>query len=182
MNFPAGNHPTLRRDAQSGRIHRILREMSFGKQIAALVGLAPINCDINKKRGYRKTGKGRLVVRSVLYMTTLSGIRYKPAIIKQYQHLISRGKEKKVALVACMRKLLTILNAMMWASSLFDTQLWLDLTIPLMKATALTIKTIAARFIGRRFVRLLFPNYFQILASIPIFPFFANNSNLRIHI
>ena len=83
------------------------------KEIAALVGLAPINRDSGKKRGYRKTGKGRPAVRSVLYMATLTGIRYNPVIRKQYLHLLSRGKEKKVALVACMRKLLTILNAMM---------------------------------------------------------------------
>ena len=83
------------------------------KQMAALVGLAPINRDSGKKRGYRKTGKGRPAVRGVLYMATLTGIRYNPVIRKQYLHLVSRGKEKKVALVACMRKLLTILNAMM---------------------------------------------------------------------
>jgi len=83
------------------------------KQIAALVGLAPLNRDSGKKRGYRKTGKGRLPVRNVLYMATLTGIRYNPVIKTYYQHLLSQGKEKKVALVACMRKLLTILNAMM---------------------------------------------------------------------
>jgi transposase len=83
------------------------------KRIAALVGLAPINRDSGKKRGYRKTGKGRPAVRGVLYMATLTGIRYNPVIRKQYQQMVSRGKEKKVALVACMRKLLTILNAMM---------------------------------------------------------------------
>ena len=77
------------------------------------MGLAPINRDSGKKKGYRKTGKGRPAVRSVLYMATLTGIRYNPVIRKHYQHLVSRGKEKKVALVACMRKLLTILNAMM---------------------------------------------------------------------
>jgi transposase len=83
------------------------------KQIAALVGLAPINRDSGKKRGYRKTGKGRQAVRGVLYMATLTGIRYNPILRKHYQQLVARGKEKKVALVACMRKLLTILNAMM---------------------------------------------------------------------
>lgn len=83
------------------------------KQIASLVGLAPINRDSGKRSRYRKTGKGRPSVRSVLYMATLTGIRYNPVISKQYQHLLSRGKEKKVALTACMRKLLTILNAMM---------------------------------------------------------------------
>jgi transposase len=83
------------------------------EQIAALVGLAPINRDSGKKRGYRKTGKGRPAVRGVHYMATLTGIRYNPVLRKQYQQLVSRGKEKKVAIVACMRKLLTILNAMM---------------------------------------------------------------------
>ena len=83
------------------------------KQIAALVGVAPINRDSGKKRGYRKTGQGRSTVRSVLYMATLTGIRYNPVIKKHYQHLLSRGKEKKVAITACMRKLLVILNAMM---------------------------------------------------------------------
>jgi len=83
------------------------------KQIAALVGLAPINRDSGKRSRYRKTGKGRPLVRSVLYMATLTGIRYNPVIRKHYQQLLSRGKEKKVALTACMRKLLVILNAMM---------------------------------------------------------------------
>jgi len=83
------------------------------KQIAALVGLAPLNRDSGKRSGYRKTGKGRPLVRSVLYMATLTGTRYNPVIRRHYQQLLSRGKEKKVALTACMRKLLTILNAMM---------------------------------------------------------------------
>ena len=83
------------------------------KQIASLVGLAPINRDSGKRSRYRKTGKGRPAVRSVLYMATLTGIRYNPVIKKHYHDLVSRGKVKKVALTACMRKLLTILNAMM---------------------------------------------------------------------
>jgi transposase len=83
------------------------------KQIASLVGLAPINRDSGKRSRYRKTGKGRPSVRSVLYMATLTGIRYNPVIRKHYHDLLSRGKVKKVALIACMRKLLTILNAMM---------------------------------------------------------------------
>jgi len=82
------------------------------KQIAALVGLAPINRDSGRKRGKRKTGKGREPVRGALYMAALTGTKYNPVIRKQYNHLLSKGKEKKVALVACMRKLLTILNAM----------------------------------------------------------------------
>jgi transposase len=83
------------------------------KKIAALVGVAPMNYDSGKKRGYRKTKGGRTNVRSVLYMSTLVATRYNPLIRTQYQHLLNRGKEKKVALTACMRKFLTILNAMM---------------------------------------------------------------------
>jgi transposase len=83
------------------------------KQIAALVGVAPMNQDSGKKRGYRKTKGGRPEVRSVLYMSALSAIRYNPMIKAQYEQLVKRGKEKKVAITACMRKMLTILNAMM---------------------------------------------------------------------
>jgi len=84
-----------------------------GKQIASLVGLAPINQDSGKRSRYRKTGKGRPSVRNVLYMAALTGIRYNPVIKKQYDGLVARGKVKKVAITACMRKLLVILNAMM---------------------------------------------------------------------
>jgi len=83
------------------------------KKIAALVGLAPMNADSGKKRGYRKTKGGRMEVRNVLYMSTLVATRYNPLIQAQYQQLLKRGKVKKVALTACMRKFLTILNAMM---------------------------------------------------------------------
>jgi transposase len=82
------------------------------KKIAALVGVAPMNYDSGKKRGYRKTKGGRTDVRSVLYMSTLVATRYNPVIQAQYQQLLKRGKLKKVALTACMRKFLTILNAM----------------------------------------------------------------------
>ena len=83
------------------------------KKIASLVGLAPMNFDSGKKRGYRKTKGGRMEVRNVLYMSTLVATRYNPLIQAQYQELQRRGKVKKVALTACMRKFLTILNAMM---------------------------------------------------------------------
>jgi transposase len=83
------------------------------KKIAALVGLAPMNADSGKKRGYRKTKGGRMEVRNVLYMSTLVATRYNPLIQTQYQEMLRRGKVKKVALTACMRKFLTILNAMM---------------------------------------------------------------------
>lgn len=84
-----------------------------GKKIAALVGVAPMNHDSGKKRGYRKTKGGRADVRSVLYMATLVATRYNPVIKAQYENLLKRGKEKKVAITACMRKFLVILNAMM---------------------------------------------------------------------
>lgn len=83
------------------------------KQIAALVGLAPMNRDSGRKRGYRKIKGGRPDVRRALYMSTLTGIRYNPILKPQYDQLVKRGKEKKVAITACMRKMLTILNAMM---------------------------------------------------------------------
>jgi len=83
------------------------------KKIAALVGVAPMNYDSGKKRGYRKTKGGRTAVRSVLYMSTLVATRHNPLIQTQYQQLLKRGKLKKVALTACMRKFLTILNAML---------------------------------------------------------------------
>lgn len=82
------------------------------KKVAALVGVAPMNYDSGRKRGYRKTKGGRTDVRSVLYMATLVATRRNPVIRTQYQHLLKRGKLKKVALTACMRKFLTILNAM----------------------------------------------------------------------
>jgi transposase len=82
------------------------------KEIAALVGVAPMNRDSGKKRGYRRTQGGRPEVRSALYMSTLTGVRYNPVLKAQYDQLVKRGKEKKVAITACMRKMLTILNAM----------------------------------------------------------------------
>jgi transposase len=83
------------------------------KEIAALVGVAPMNWDSGRKRGHRKTKGGRPDVRSALYMAALTGIRYNPIMKTQYDQLVKRGKEKKVAITACMRKMLTILNAMM---------------------------------------------------------------------
>jgi transposase len=83
------------------------------RQIAALVGVAPFNCDSGHLRGKRTIWGGRSVVRSALYMSTLVATRYNPVIRGFYQHLLAVGKPKKVALTACMRKLLTILNAML---------------------------------------------------------------------
>ena len=72
-----------------------------------------MNADTGKKRGYRKTKGGRPEVRRTLYMATLTGIRYNPVLQPHYEQLRKRGKEKKVAITACMRKMLVILNAMM---------------------------------------------------------------------
>jgi len=83
------------------------------KEIAALVGVAPLNRDSGQFRGRRQVWGGRSHVRTALYMATLVASRYNPAIKSFYQRLLSVGKPKKVALTACMRKLLTILNAMM---------------------------------------------------------------------
>lgn len=82
------------------------------QQIAALVGVAPFNQDSGKHRGKRRIFGGRTSVRSVLYMATLSAIRHNPVIKEFYQRLLDKGKLKKVALTACMRKLLVILNTM----------------------------------------------------------------------
>lgn len=83
------------------------------KQIAALVGVAPFNRDSGTLRGHRRIWGGRAAVRTTLYMATLVAKTWNPLIKSFYQHLRRRGKPAKVALVACMRKLLTILNAMM---------------------------------------------------------------------
>jgi transposase len=82
------------------------------KQIAALVGTAPFNHDSGTKHAKRKTSGGRVDVRCVLYMATLAASRFNPVIKAQYKNLLKAGKLTKVALVACMRKLLVILNAM----------------------------------------------------------------------
>lgn len=81
------------------------------KQIAALVGVAPYNRDSGRKSGQRFISGGRPDVRSILYMATLTATRCNPVIREMYQRLLKAGKKKKVAIVACMRKLLTILNA-----------------------------------------------------------------------
>jgi transposase len=83
------------------------------KQIAALVGVAPINRDSGTMRGRRTTWGGRSQVRSILYMATMSAIRRNPQIRAFYRRLTESGKKKMVALVACMRKLLVILNAIL---------------------------------------------------------------------
>jgi len=83
------------------------------KQIAALVGVAPFNHDSGQHRGLRVVWGGRAQVRRVLYMATLSASRHNPVIRAFYHRLRQTGKKPKVALIACMRKLLTILNAIL---------------------------------------------------------------------
>jgi transposase len=83
------------------------------QQVAALVGVAPWNRDSGVLRGKRAVWGGRAPVRAVLYMATVAAVRCNPAIQVFYQRLLAAGKAKKVALVACMHKLLTILNAML---------------------------------------------------------------------
>jgi len=81
------------------------------QQLAKLVGVAPLNRDSGQSQGKRKIYGGRGQMRVALYMATLSAVRWEPDLRAHYQQLRARGKVAKVALVACMRKLLTILNA-----------------------------------------------------------------------
>lgn len=81
------------------------------QQLAALIGVAPFNCDSGTLRGRRRIRGGRASVRGVLYMATLVAVRHNPRLAAFYRRLTAAGRPKKVALVAAMRKLLTILNA-----------------------------------------------------------------------
>jgi transposase len=83
------------------------------QQIAALVGVAPLNRDSGTLRGRRTVWGGRAQVRTVLYMSTLVAVRHNPVLAAFYQRLRAAGKAPKLALTACMRKLLTVLNAML---------------------------------------------------------------------
>lgn len=83
------------------------------KQIASLVGVAPFNRDSGTLRGKRTVWGGRAAVRQALYMATLTAVRWNPTLRAFYERLTGKGKAAKVALVACMRKLLTMLNAML---------------------------------------------------------------------
>ena len=95
------------------------------REIAALVGVAPYNRDSGTRRGKRAVWGGRSRVRAVLYMGALVATRHNPAIRDFYQRLLASGKPKKLALVACMRKLLVILNSMLKNGSP-----WCDMTQP----------------------------------------------------
>lgn len=96
------------------------------KQISALVGIAPFNRDSGTLKGRRAIWGGRAAVRSALYMATLVATRHNPVIREFYKRLKAKGKVSKVALVACMRKLLTILNSMLkhktrWSETFLQT-------------------------------------------------------------
>jgi transposase len=93
------------------------------KQIAALIGLAPLNHDSGTFRGKRCIWGGRAQVRAVLYMATLAAIRCNPVIAAFHARLIAAGKLSMVAIVACMRKLLTILNAMLRSNSPWSAEI-----------------------------------------------------------
>lgn len=93
------------------------------REIAALVGLAPFNRDSGTQRGQRMIWGGRAEVRSVLYMATLAAIRGENAIAAFHQRMMQKGKPSKVALVAAMRKLLTILNAMLKNNTPWNPQI-----------------------------------------------------------
>jgi transposase len=98
------------------------------KQVAALVGVAPFNNDSGQSKGRRRIWGGRSHLRALLYMSVVSGLRCNETIRRFYWHLLAAGKPKKVALVACMRKLVVILNSMlkreqMWRSAVDIPQL-----------------------------------------------------------
>jgi len=92
------------------------------KHVAALVGVAPMNRDSGRKRGVRRTIGGRSSVRKVLYMAALTATKHNPAIKAFYERLRAAGKPAKVALTACMRKLLTILNAITKTGRAWETR------------------------------------------------------------
>ncbi|MCK9296367.1 MAG: transposase, partial [Desulfobulbaceae bacterium] len=95
------------------------------REISALIGVAPFNRDSGQMRGKRIIFGGRANVRRVLYMATLAAIRFNQVIQRFYERLVAAGKPKKVAIVACMRKLLTILNAMVKSQKKWDESLHL---------------------------------------------------------
>ena len=96
-----------------------------GRQVSALVGVAPLNRDSGTMRGKRAIFGGRPDVRKVLFMAALTAARYNPVLKAFYQRLLAAGKPKKVAIVACMRKLLVIVNAMVRTGKPWDETLHL---------------------------------------------------------
>jgi len=101
---PVVSRTLLARLPELGRLNR--------REIAKLVGVAPLNDDSGKRSGKRRCWGGRSSVRTALYLAALAAKRWNPVIKEFYERLLERGKPKMVALTACMRKLLTMLNAM----------------------------------------------------------------------
>lgn len=93
------------------------------QRISKLVGVAPLNCDSGQQRGVRHIFGGRARVRSMLYMAALTALRFNPVIKEFYQRLVAKGKPHKVALTACMRKLLSIVNLMVRNQTSWKTNL-----------------------------------------------------------
>ena len=112
---PVASATILAELPELGRLNR--------REIAALVGVAPTANDSGASRGRRHVQGGRFEIRRVLYMATLSAARHNPSIKAFYDRLLAAGKFPKVALVACMRKLLTILNAMVKHNKPWDQSL-----------------------------------------------------------
>lgn len=91
------------------------------QRISKLVGVAPLNCDSGQQRGVRHIFGGRARVRTMLYMAALTALRFNPVIKEFYQRLVGKGKPHKVALTACMRKLLSIVNLMIRNQTIWKT-------------------------------------------------------------
>ena len=106
---PIVSHTLLADLPELGQLNR--------RQVAALAGVAPLACDSGQARGKRLVWGGRASVRATLYMAALVGTRYNVTIRAFFRRLVASGKPKKLALVACMRKLLTMLNAMLRAQT-----------------------------------------------------------------
>ena len=95
------------------------------RKVAALAGVAPYSCDSGTLRGRRRCWGGRAALRSVLYMASVTAVRFNPVIRAFYQRLLNAGKAKKLAITACMRKLLTLLNAMVRDNTAWNENLHL---------------------------------------------------------
>ena len=109
-------------DVTSATLAALLGELGHlpRRSIAKLAGVAPLARDSGPRKGTRAIWGGRAEVRHVLYMATVSATTHNPVIREFYQRLLAKGKPKKVAIVACMRKLLTILNAMVREHAVWD--------------------------------------------------------------
>ncbi|WP_432460513.1 IS110 family transposase [Agarivorans sp. QJM3NY_25] len=93
------------------------------KQASSLVGVAPMNRESGRYKGLRKIQGGRAQVRTVLYMAMMSAIQCNPIFKSTYQRLLAEGKPKKVAIIACLRKMVTILNSMLRDGALWDAKI-----------------------------------------------------------